>query len=114
MEATMVPLATLHELFGYNYWARDRQLEACAALSQEQFQRPLGNSFSSLRDTPAHLIGAEWYGWSAGGGARRGRSRPLRSLPRCPRLRHAGATSSTVCAGICPISKRTHSPAHSP
>ena len=56
----MVPLATLRELFAYNYWARDRQLEACAALSQEQFQRPLGNSFSSVRDTLAHLVGAEW------------------------------------------------------
>jgi uncharacterized damage-inducible protein DinB len=56
----MVPLATLRELFAYNYWARDRQLEACAALTQEQFQRPLGNSFSSLRDTLAHLVGAEW------------------------------------------------------
>jgi uncharacterized damage-inducible protein DinB len=32
MEATMIPLATLRELFAYNYWARDRQLEACAAL----------------------------------------------------------------------------------
>jgi len=56
----MVPLATLRELFAYNYWARDRQLEACAALSQEQFERSLGSSFSSVRDTLAHLVGAEW------------------------------------------------------
>lgn len=56
----MIPLATLRELFDYNYWARDRQLEACAALTQEQFLRPLGSSFSSLRDTLAHLLSSEW------------------------------------------------------
>jgi uncharacterized damage-inducible protein DinB len=56
----MIPLATLRELFSYNYWARDRQLEACATLTQEEFQRPLGSSFSSVRDTLAHLVGAEW------------------------------------------------------
>jgi uncharacterized damage-inducible protein DinB len=47
-------------LFAYNYWARDRQLEASSSLSLEQFQRPLGNSFPSLRDTLAHMVGAEW------------------------------------------------------
>jgi uncharacterized damage-inducible protein DinB len=56
----MVPLETIRELFDYNYWARDRQLEACAALTEEQFLRPLGGSFSSLRDTLAHLAGVEW------------------------------------------------------
>ena len=56
----MIPLVTLRELFAYNYWARDRQLEACAALSQEQFQRPMSGSFPSLRDTLAHLVGGEW------------------------------------------------------
>jgi uncharacterized damage-inducible protein DinB len=45
----------LQELFEYNYWARDRQLEACASLTQEQFLRPMNNSFPSLRDTLAHL-----------------------------------------------------------
>ncbi len=56
----MIPLTTIQELFDYNYWARDRQLEACAQVSQEQFVRPMGSSFSSLRDTLAHLVGAEW------------------------------------------------------
>ena len=56
----MISLTVLGELFDYNYWARDRQLEACATLTIEQFLRPLGNSFSSLRDTLAHLVGAEW------------------------------------------------------
>jgi uncharacterized damage-inducible protein DinB len=56
----MVPIEALRELFDYNYWARDRQLEACAALTEEQFLRRMGNSFSSVRDTLAHLIFAEW------------------------------------------------------
>ncbi|HUI41401.1 MAG TPA: DinB family protein [Terriglobia bacterium] len=56
----MIPVETLRELFDYNYWARDRQLEACAALSEEQFLRPMGNSFSSVRDVLAHLVYAEW------------------------------------------------------
>ena len=47
-------------LIDYNYWARDRLLEAVAQLSQEQFTRDLGNSFRSVRDTLAHLHGAEW------------------------------------------------------
>ena len=46
-------------LVDYNYWARDRLLEAVAALTLEQFTRPLGNSFSSIRDTIAHICDAE-------------------------------------------------------
>lgn len=56
----MVPVDTLRELYEYNYWARDRQLEACASLTSEQFLRPLGSSFSSVRDTLSHLLAAEW------------------------------------------------------
>ena len=56
----MIPIDTLRDLFNYNYWARDRQLEACAALTEEQFLRPMGNSFSSVRDTLAHLVAVEW------------------------------------------------------
>jgi uncharacterized damage-inducible protein DinB len=56
----VIPLATLRELYDYNYWACDRQLDACAVLTREQFLRPLGNSFPSVRDTLVHLLGAEW------------------------------------------------------
>ncbi len=56
----MVPLPVLQTLYDYNYWARDQQLRACAALTEEQFLRPMGSSFSSLRDTLAHLVAAEW------------------------------------------------------
>jgi uncharacterized damage-inducible protein DinB len=51
--------ADLEALLDYNYWARDRLLEAVSALTLEQFTRPLGSSFSSVRDTIAHICGAE-------------------------------------------------------
>ena len=47
-------------LYDYNAWATHRTLEACAALSNEQFTRPLGSSFSSVRDTLAHILEVEW------------------------------------------------------
>jgi uncharacterized damage-inducible protein DinB len=47
-------------LFSYDAWANRRMLEACAALSHEQFTHDLGSSFRSVRDTLAHIMGAEW------------------------------------------------------
>ena len=47
-------------LYDYNAWANRRQLHAAAALTPEQFTKPLGSSFSSVRDTMAHICGAEW------------------------------------------------------
>jgi uncharacterized damage-inducible protein DinB len=56
-------LSDLRTLLDYHYWARDRVLEAADALTPEQFTRDLGSSFRSVRDTLAHLYGAEhaWY-----------------------------------------------------
>ena len=56
----MVTPELLRTLFQYNAWADRRLLDACAALSNEQFTRNLGSSFSSVRDTVVHLYGAEW------------------------------------------------------
>jgi uncharacterized damage-inducible protein DinB len=53
-------LHILRQGIDHNYWARDRQLQACALLSVEQFLRPVGGSFPSLRDTLAHMVAAEW------------------------------------------------------
>ena len=47
-------------LFEYNAWANHRALDAASALSADQFTQPLGSSFSSVRDTLAHICGAEW------------------------------------------------------
>jgi len=46
-------------LFTYDAWANGRLLDACATLSPEQFTRDLGSSFRSVRDTMAHIMGAE-------------------------------------------------------
>jgi uncharacterized damage-inducible protein DinB len=47
-------------LYEYNSWANHRAQDSAAALSPEQFTRSLGSSFSSVRDTLAHIWGAEW------------------------------------------------------
>jgi len=47
-------------LFDYNSWANHRSLEAAAQLSSEQFTKPMGSSFSSVRDTLMHICGGEW------------------------------------------------------
>lgn len=53
----------------YHLWARDRALDAVAALPAEAFTRAMGNSFTSVRDTLAHLYGADevWLSrWTGG------------------------------------------------
>lgn len=52
--------ADLRVLIDYNYWARDRVLDASAALQPDQLTRDLGGSFPSVRDTLVHIYGAEW------------------------------------------------------
>jgi uncharacterized damage-inducible protein DinB len=47
-------------LYDYNAWANRRSLDAVTALTPEQFTKPMGSSFSSVRDTLAHIFGAEW------------------------------------------------------
>ena len=57
-------LTDLRMLVDYHYWARDRVLDAAERLTPEQVLKPLGNSFSSVRDTLVHLYGADWI-WCA-------------------------------------------------
>jgi uncharacterized damage-inducible protein DinB len=47
-------------LYDYNAWANHRTIDAVAALTPEQFTKPMGSSFSSVRDTLAHICGGEW------------------------------------------------------
>jgi uncharacterized damage-inducible protein DinB len=47
-------------LYDFNAWANRRTLDACSGLAAELFTRDLGSSFRSLRDTLAHIYGAEW------------------------------------------------------
>src|SRR5450631_104404 len=53
----------MEELAGlveFNYWANGRIVGAVEGLSPKQFTRELGSSFSSVRDTLAHIVGVEW------------------------------------------------------
>jgi len=63
-------LCALRELFAHSYWARDRQLLACAAPTSEQFLLPLGYSFPSVRAALVRILTVEWL-WLE---RRRGRS----------------------------------------
>ena len=50
----------VRSLYEYNAWANERILGACEKLSAEQFTRSVASSFPSVRDTLAHILGAEW------------------------------------------------------
>ncbi len=60
-------------LINYNYWGRDRVLEAADALTNEQFTAVVTSSFGSIRDTLVHVLSAEsiwlcrWQGVSPSG-----------------------------------------------
>jgi uncharacterized damage-inducible protein DinB len=50
----------LQTMIDYHYWARDRLIEAIEPLTAEQYNRDLGSSFKSIRETVTHLYAAEW------------------------------------------------------
>jgi uncharacterized damage-inducible protein DinB len=50
----------LKSVLDYHYWARDRVLDAVSALSQEQYEKQMGSSFSSIQETLVHTFSAEW------------------------------------------------------
>jgi len=50
----------IQQLYDYNAWANHRALGAAETLSSDQFIRSVASSFSSVRDTLAHICGAEW------------------------------------------------------
>lgn len=62
-------------LFAYNRWANARMLGAVSEVSDEQYGRAVGGSFSTLRDTLAHLYGADWV-WLERFGGRSPRALP--------------------------------------
>jgi uncharacterized damage-inducible protein DinB len=53
-------LTDLKTMLDYHYWARDRMLDALEALSSEQYNKDLGSSFKSIRETVVHTYAAEW------------------------------------------------------
>jgi uncharacterized damage-inducible protein DinB len=55
-----VELNYIRQLYDYDRWASRRTLAGASTLANDDFLRPMGNSFSSVRDTLAHILGAEW------------------------------------------------------
>jgi uncharacterized damage-inducible protein DinB len=53
-------LSTLRNFFAFGRWANRKTLESAAALSPEEYARPVGGSFGSVRGTLVHLYGADW------------------------------------------------------
>jgi uncharacterized damage-inducible protein DinB len=82
-------LAYLRLLLDYHYWARDRVLDAAAALTPEQYTRDLGSSFRSVRDTLAHLYSGEWAWYQRWQGASPTAMIPADKFPDVPALRAA-------------------------
>jgi uncharacterized damage-inducible protein DinB len=50
----------LQTMIDYHYWARDRLLAALEPLTRDQYERDLGSSFKSIRETVTHIYAAEW------------------------------------------------------
>lgn len=72
-------------LYSYNEWANARIFSAAAELDPEIFTTPRGSSFSSIRDTIAHIAASEWV-W-----LRRWRGESPSGLPEWGSLEEAGA-----------------------
>lgn len=49
----------MHQLYDFNAWANRRVLSASEKLTNEEFTQSMGSSFPSVRDTLAHIYGAE-------------------------------------------------------
>src|SRR5258708_13176632 len=68
-------------LYDYNARANHRSLDAARSLTGEQFVKPMGSSFGSVRDTLGHIFGAEWI-W-----LERFQGRSPASLPDTPQFK---------------------------
>jgi uncharacterized damage-inducible protein DinB len=60
LEDRAMELNNIGQLYDYNRWANRRILTVASILASDDFIRPMGNSFSSVRDTLAHILSAEW------------------------------------------------------
>jgi uncharacterized damage-inducible protein DinB len=87
MPSSPVTLDGLRTLLDYHYWARDRVLDAAAALTPDEFTRDLGSSFKSVRDTLAHLYSSEWAWYSRWCGTSPTAALPFERFPDVQSLR---------------------------
>lgn len=62
----------LEELYDYGYWANGRLFQVISQLTPEEFTRPVGGSYGSVRSTLVHALSAEWGWLERCGGPERG------------------------------------------
>jgi len=53
-------LSTLRNFFAFTRWANRMIVESAAPLTPEEYARPIGGSFGSVKGTLTHLYGADW------------------------------------------------------
>jgi uncharacterized damage-inducible protein DinB len=53
-------IADVEELYRFNVWANGRALDAAERVDAPDFTRSLKSSHTSIRDTLAHIVWAEW------------------------------------------------------
>ena len=62
----------LEGLFDYGYWANKKLFNVISQFTPEQFTRPVGGSYGSIRSTMVHILSAEWGWLGRCGGPERG------------------------------------------
>ena len=82
-------LTDLEILVDFHYWATRHVLTATETLSSAQFTQDVGNSFPSVRDTLAHLYGADWIWCSRWEGVSPMGLPDPQTFPDVPSLRRA-------------------------
>ena len=83
--------ADLKTMIEYHYWARDRLLNAVETLSPDQFNKDLGSSFKSVRETMVHTYAAEWAWYSRWQGKSVTALLTSEAFPDVPAIRRAWA-----------------------
>jgi uncharacterized damage-inducible protein DinB len=67
-----VTVKDLEQLYDYSYWANAKLFASMAALTPEEFVRPVVGSLASLRNTLVHMMSAEGNWLERAGGPARG------------------------------------------
>lgn len=83
-------VSDVQSLYAYNEWANARIFSAAAELDPEVFTTPRGSSFSSIRDTIAHIAASEWV-W-----LRRWRGESPSAQPEWAALQQAAALTEKL------------------
>ena len=65
-------VSDVQRLYDYNYWANRKLFSVLSQLTTDEFTRPVGGSYGSVRNTLVHVLSAEWGWLDRCGGTSRG------------------------------------------